>query len=164
MTLTAHGVVGGAIVSLLPSHPILGLCLAFASHFLVDAIPHMDYDIRSASIHPNIGGKLRFDRALLADAARIGVDAALGASLALVLFATRDTVVLIACGACAAELPDALQFAYLRYPHEPLASLQRFHNWAHCSKQMTEPVLGIASQLTFVAAVVVAARITAVSV
>jgi hypothetical protein len=161
VTLTAHGIVGGAIVSLLTGHPVLGTCLAFASHFLLDAIPHMDYGVRSASINPKIGAKMRYDRALLIDAITLGIDAALGVSLALVLFATRDTLILVACGACAALLPDALQFAYMRYPHEPLVSLQRFHVWAHCTKKITEPVRGIVSQLGFIAAVVVVTWIVA---
>jgi hypothetical protein len=106
VTLTAHGIVGGAIVSLMPAHPILGLCLAFASHYLLDAIPHWDYPIRSASVDPKIGARMRYDRALLADAIAIGTDGILGVALPVVLFATRESFVLIACGACAAMLPD----------------------------------------------------------
>jgi len=48
MTLAAHSIVGGATVSLMPTHPVLGLCLAFARHFVLDAMPHWDYPMRSA--------------------------------------------------------------------------------------------------------------------
>jgi hypothetical protein len=164
VTLTAHGIVGGAIVSLMPAHPILGLCLAFASHYLLDAIPHWDYPIRSASVDPKIGARMRYDRALLADAIAIGTDGILGVALPVVLFATRESFVLIACGACAAMLPDFLQFWHARFPHEPLASLQRLHQWAHTSRNLTkQPVLGIASQVALVAAFVMAVRVTATS-
>ena len=38
MTLTTHAVVGAAVATLLPSHPLLGISAAFLSHFFVDAI------------------------------------------------------------------------------------------------------------------------------
>jgi len=78
LTLTTHGVVGGAIVSLIPTYPVLGLCLAFASHYLLDGIPHLDYPIRSASLRPNSAAPMKYDTALLTDAITISADAALG--------------------------------------------------------------------------------------
>lgn len=149
-------------MSLVPTHPLIGLVLAFASHFVLDAIPHWDYPIRSASVNPNIAGPMRYDRALLADAIAIGTDAILGVALALIIFATKENLVLVAFGASAAILPDVLQFAYARFPHEPLASLQRFHQWAHTSRRMIGgPVLGVVSQIAFLAVFVVAIRAVA---
>ena len=58
---------------------------------------------------------------------------------------------LIVGGACAAMLPDALQFAYMRFPHQPLTIIQRFHEWIHTSQRLRgRPVLGVASQFAFV--------------
>ena len=45
LTLMTHAIVGAAIVGLVPAHPLLGLSLAFASHFILDALPHWDYPI-----------------------------------------------------------------------------------------------------------------------
>jgi hypothetical protein len=160
LTLTTHAVVGAAIVSIMPAHPLLGLSLAFASHFLLDAIPHWDYPIRSPSVHPAIAAPMKYDRALFADMLTIGADAALGVTLAIVLFATRASLILVFCGACAAILPDMLQFAYMRLPREPLTSLQQLHRWIHTSHKMP-PVSGIISQLAFVAAVVVVVQLLA---
>jgi hypothetical protein len=158
LTLTTHGVVGGAIVSLMPTCPVLGLCLAFASHFLLDGIPHRDYPIQSASL-TNSGVSIKYDSALLADAITIGSDMVLGVALALFLFATRGGIALVACGAFVAILPDVLQFAYSRFPHEPLASLQTFHQWVHTSNGMgKQPILGIVSQVTFLVVFVIAVR------
>lgn len=42
MTATAHALVGGAIAASI-SNPALGLSLAFASHPLLDMIPHWDF-------------------------------------------------------------------------------------------------------------------------
>jgi hypothetical protein len=64
---------------------------------------------------------MKYDTALLTDAITISADAALGVALALLFFGARGSIVLVACGALAAILPDALQFAYSRFPHEPLA-------------------------------------------
>jgi len=148
-------------VSLLPTSPVLGLCLAFASHYLLDGIPHLDYQIRSASLNPTSAAPIKYDTALLADAITIGADVALGVTLALLLFETSGSIALVACGALAAILPDALQFANTRFPHEPLQSLQTFHRWAHTCKGIKQPILGILSQVIFLVVIVIAVRTAA---
>jgi hypothetical protein len=159
MTLTAHAVVGAGLAAAMPAHPVLGLCAAFASHFLLDAIPHYDYKIRSASIHPKLGGPMRFDRALLLDFFSIGGDFGLGMLLALVFFATPASALLVAAGAFAGTLPDALQFVYARFKHEPLVSLQTFHQWMHTPYRLREhPALGWMSQALFLVAFVFAMK------
>jgi len=159
MTLTAHAIVGAGIAAVLPSHPILGVCAAFASHFLVDAIPHYDYQIHSASINPKVGGRITFNRALFLDLVSIGGDFVLGIALALFFFATPATCWLIAIGAFAGQLPDGLQFVYSRFKHEPLVSLQRFHQWIHTSHHLREhPMFGVTSQVFFLIAFVTLAR------
>ncbi len=159
MTLTAHALVGAAVVSLMPAHPVVGLCLAFASHFVLDAIPHWDYPIQSDSVNPKIGAAMRYDRALLIDALTIGFDGALGVACALLLFATRKNIGLVVFGACAAIFPDALQFIYIRFPHEPLSSLQRFHEWAHSSTSLSKhPIFGIGSQATLIVIIAIVVR------
>jgi len=49
MILSTHAVVGGAIASFIPLHPLLVAVAGFASHFAIDAIPHWDYRLRSQS-------------------------------------------------------------------------------------------------------------------
>jgi hypothetical protein len=164
LTLTTHAVVGAAIAGLTPKYPMLGLCLAFASHFLLDAIPHWDYPLRSSSLRPQAATPMKYDRAFIADMITIGSDAALGISLALILFTTPDGYFLLFCGACAGILPDGLQFAYMRFPHKPLVYLQRFHEWIHSSYAMDErPAFGICSQLAFLVVFVAVARAALVS-
>jgi hypothetical protein len=161
MTLTAHAIVGAGIMAAMPAHPVLGGCAAFASHFLLDAIPHYDYRIRSASINPKIGAPMRFNRALLLDFFSIGGDFTLGIILGILFFATPATWWLIAAGAFAGTLPDALQFVYMRIHHEPFVSLQRFHKWIHTRIKLREhPLFGIASQVLFLVVFVALARMT----
>ena len=76
MILSTHAVVGGTIASLFPTHPILVATLSFASHFVIDAIPHWDYPLKSISVKPNANNwALKINRRLFRDLALIGFDA-----------------------------------------------------------------------------------------
>jgi len=157
MILSTHAIVGGAIASLLPSHPVLAVAAGFASHFAIDAIPHWDYQVRSIATGKTADNrKLKVSATLFRDLALIGFDACAGLVLALLLFATSTTAWVIALGAIAGMLPDPLQFVHSVYPHEPLKSLQRFHSWIH-SKKKLQWQLGVSSQAGFAALVTVLA-------
>src|ERR1700757_1361340 len=111
MILSTHAIVGGAIASLLPSHPVLVSVAGFASHFAIDAIPHWDYPLRSISLGRKADNRrLKIDFLLIRDLTLIGADACFGLAIALLLFATASTVWVIALGAVAGMLPDPLQF------------------------------------------------------
>jgi hypothetical protein len=153
MILTTHAVVGAALASFLPSHPMAAFAAGFASHFVLDAIPHVDYPIRSRSVDPKIGAPMAFDRALLQDAITIGSDGLFGIVFSLFLFSSSANFWAVLAGAVGAILPDPLQFAYTRLPHEPLRTLQRFHLWAHSKQKMDSVVLGASTQAAFVALV-----------
>lgn len=161
MTLATHALIGAAAASFVPQNPALGFALGFASHFAADAIPHWDYPIYSASVHPNIGAPMKLDMRLLRDALDIGLDAALGLALAIYFFATPAALSAILAGAIGGILPDPLQFVYAHFKHEPFIALQRFHKWIHTSRHLREEgrhVVGIVSQVVLAAAVVIAAK------
>ena len=153
MILTTHAVVGAALASFVPSHPAVAFVLGFGSHFILDAIPHVDYPIRSRSVNPRIGAPMAFDRALLQDFVTIGSDGLFGLVAALFLFSSATNFWAVLLGAVGAILPDPLQFAYTRLPHEPLRTLQRFHRWAHSKKKIGSVVFGAGTQAAFVALV-----------
>jgi hypothetical protein len=153
MILSTHAIVGGAIASLFPSHPGLVAVLGFASHYAIDAIPHWDYPLQSIAVGQGADNRrLRRGHGLFLDLALIGFDACAGVALAIWLFATSATLGVIILGACAAILPDPLQFVQSLYPHEPLKSLQRFHHWMH-AKQRLSWLIGASSQAMFAAVV-----------
>jgi hypothetical protein len=157
MILSTHAIVGGAVASLFPSHPLLAAALGFASHFAIDAIPHWDYPLRSISVKPEAYNvALKIDRTLFLDLSLIGFDACAGLSFALWLFAAADSVGVIALGALAGMLPDALQFLHRLYPHQPLESLQQFHRWIHAKRRLAWRI-GASSQALFAATVAVIA-------
>ncbi len=162
MTLTTHAIVGAAAASLMPEHPVLGFCAGLASHYVIDAIPHWDYPIYSDSIDPDRGGAMRFNKALMRDMVDIGFDIAVGVVLALFLFATPAAFAAVLAGAIGGILPDPLQFVYTRWKHEPILSIQKFHEWVHTDRRLREEghsFIGIASQIALVAVVIFATRL-----
>jgi hypothetical protein len=70
--------------------PLLASCprtigafvIGFGSHFVLDAIPHWDYPIKSQSVDLKIGAPVVFDSALRRDALTIGSDAVFGIMIA----------------------------------------------------------------------------------
>jgi hypothetical protein len=157
MILSTHAIVGGAVASLFPSHPVLVGVLGFASHFAIDAIPHWDYPLQSISVKPGADNReLRLDRRLLLDLFLIGLDACAGLAAAVFLFATPASPGVIALGAIAGMLPDPLQFAHSLYPHQPLKILQRFHVRIHSQRRLAWR-LGASTQALFAVAVTGAA-------
>jgi len=151
--LSTHAVVGGAIASLFPSHPLLAVFGSFASHFAIDAIPHWDYSLRSITLGTGADNRrLAMSRALLLDLTCIGIDACAGLALAILVFATPSSAWVVALGAVAGMAPDPLQFVHSVHPREPLVSLQRFHAWIH-SKRKLAWRLGISSQIALAVAV-----------
>jgi len=155
MTLTTHAITGAAIASFFPEHPMLAFSLGFGSHFLLDAIPHADYKILSSSINPKVGSKINLDKLFFLDILRIGSDGILGIFLSLILYSYPETIWVIILGATGAMLPDPLQFVYTRFRHEPLVSLQRFHQYIHTNIRFRRHyIFGWISQIVFVVAVI----------
>lgn len=153
MTLGTHAIVGASVASLVPAHPVLAFILGFASHFVLDAIPHWDYSLRS--LEKGKGGRLDVDmvlnKAFVGDLVRISFDALLGLSIALIAFRDAEAFpYVILLGAFAAMLPDALQFAYFKWKREPLRSLQRFHMFIHAEGRIHDAARGILLQLVVV--------------
>jgi hypothetical protein len=154
LILATHAIVGAAIASQIPNHPITALVAGIASHFAIDAIPHWDYPLRS--ILSKKGSPLTLDRRLLVDCSLIAVDGLGGLAIALSLFAQPGALLTILLGALGGMLPDPFQFVHRLYPHEPLRTVQRFHGWIHTKRKLDWP-LGVASQLAFNAAVILLA-------
>jgi hypothetical protein len=91
---------------------------------------------------------MRMTAARIRDLAVIGFDALAGLTLAIAIFGTEADIVAILSGAVGGVLPDPLKFAYTLYPREPLATVERFHNWIHSKRALNWP-LGVSSQIAF---------------
>jgi len=163
MTLTTHAIAGAAIAASMPHHPIIGFTLAFASHFILDAIPHWDYALSSSTSDPKdrMNDDMAINGRFLFDLLKIGLDVMCGMLLTLVVFDLYGPHLLWVplVGACGAILPDALQFVYWKWRREPLVSLQRFHLWIHAKLNFNEkPLVGIPFQAAVIALIIVASR------
>ena len=152
MTLTTHAVIGAAAASMVQGYLVLAFGVAFVSHFVLDAISHWHYPVKS--IQKDKRDRMKNDMVIgkhfIADVAVIGCDALLGVGISLVVFSYffHLSLVLVLIGATAGILPDPLQFVYWKFRHEPIASLQRFHMWIHAVTDLdNRPLLGIGSQI-----------------
>jgi hypothetical protein len=155
MTLATHAVTGAVIASAMPHHAVLGFILGFASHFLLDAIPHWDYPLSSYKADPGnrLNDDMPINRAFWIDLSRIGTDLLCGGLLTLVFFTFTGPHLfwIPALGAAGAVLPDALQFVYWKWRHQPLIALQRFHLWIHAKKNFNgRPLIGVPLQAIFI--------------
>lgn len=149
MTLAMHAVTGAAFARIFPKHPATAFLAGFFSHFLIDAIPHWDYKLRSArNDHANpLNNDIVVGREFVFDLFKIAADVIIGFWAAMIIF-SGDGFGVIFVGAVAGVLPDALQFAYFKIRREPLVLMQLFHQWIHTDKKMTgRPVAGIFSQI-----------------
>lgn len=88
MILSTHAVVGGAIASLMPGHPVLAFVIGAASHFAIDAIPHVDYPLYSITVKRSAPSALTLNWLLVQDLGLITLDACLGLAIVLWLYAS----------------------------------------------------------------------------
>ena len=159
MILTTHAVTGATLATLFPTHPIIGFAVGFSSHFLLDAIPHWDYSLRSMKGDDKnpMNTDMIINKDFLKDLLKIGADGVLGLLFSCVLLGIifHNSFFIILLGAMAGMIPDALQFFYFKWKHEPLLSLQRFHIWVHPKINLHDrPVVGVLSQVVLICFVV----------
>ena len=152
MTLATHAVVGAAIAATMPDHPAIGFGLGFVSHFVLDALPHWDYQLRSAKFdndHP-LENDMVIGRDFCFDLCKIGFDALLGLTVGYLFF--RHGL----WGAVGAMLPDFLQFVYFKTRSRFVGLVQQFHSWAHTTHRLdNRPIYGVLLQLLLVSAIVI---------
>ena len=159
MTLTTHYIVGVATARLFSFNPVVAFLAAFVSHFLIDAIPHWDYHLKSAktNLENPLESDMLINRDFIFDFGKIAFDAILGALLSFIIFQPSDgaeTQILI-FGVVGGILPDPLQFLYYKFRHEPLISLQKFHLWIHTKRKLENKLTGIFLQFLLVLVIVI---------
>jgi hypothetical protein len=159
MTLTAHAITGATLATLIPNYPILGFIVGFGSHFILDAIPHWEYPLASVKEDKKnpMNNDMIVGKNFYRDLFKIGIDGVLGLTLSFLLLRGifHHSLLVIFLGAAGGMAPDALQFFYFKWKHEPLISLQHFHNWIHPKISLDhEPLVGILSQIVIICLVI----------
>ncbi len=158
MILTTHAIVGSAVANLVPQNPVLGFILAFASHYLIDTIPHRDYNIDNLveKDSKSIGAIFKNLKSMLV-LLLIGGDFFIGIILSFLIFARGEaSLVATLVGIIGGVLPDFLQFLYFKFKKKPWTLTQKFHYFFHSPNEMKDkPFLGILNQIicsgTFIA-------------
>ena len=144
MILTTHSIVGASITNLFPGNPGVGSILAFVSHYLLDMVPHKDYDVKfideeSKTIKSavnNLKSALHF--------LPVALDLLVGVILCILIFVRDEqTFYLTFFGIIAGVLPDFFQFLYLKYKKHPFIIVQKFHDHIH---NRSKPITGYLSQ------------------
>lgn len=129
MILTPHMAAGTALA--LAIHPALGIPLAVLSHYILDALPHAEYNIDPIK---NLGsGKIKEAHQA---ALRIMLDGG-GGFIAAILVASvlGYSPLLAAAGAIAGILPDGLTMLLIVFPkNKPLQKHWAFHSGVHFPK------------------------------
>ena len=122
MTATNHAITG-VVIAITVHTPWLALPAALASHFVLDAIPHWNYELT-----------LSAKRAIMAADLLLAAIIILGVSLFAGSFDTT-TWVIIACGVLAVS-PDAMWLPHILRGRpipvdgdKPLYWARRFHRW-----------------------------------
>jgi hypothetical protein len=139
MILATHAIAGAAAAEIFPGNSSLAFVAAFLSHFILDAIPHWNYRLKSKvedSSDP-LDGKMIWGRKFIIDILKISLDFAAGIAFSILFFSkgADQNVAITILGALGGMLPDALQFAYWQLKVEPFKSLQKFHHWIHPKKE-----------------------------
>ena len=163
MILATHAIAGAAAAQLFPNNPLLAFIAAFASHFILDAIPHWNYRLKSRAEDPSdpLDGKMIWGKKFITDILKISLDFTAGIALSVLFFSkgVDQNMAIIILGALGGTLPDALQFAYWQLKIEPFKSIQKFHHWIHPKKErQLSLAVGVSFQILIVAAIIVAAK------
>ena len=163
MTLTTHAIIGAAAARIFSFNPVLAGIAAFASHFLIDTIPHWDYELKSArkDRQNRMNDNMVINRDFFIDLTKVAFDASLGVTLSLLFFWPHSLygAGIIVMGAVLGILPDPLQFVYWKIRREPLISLQRLHRWIHNDSEslLGHWAIGAALQIVLIVPAVIAA-------
>lgn len=96
MTATAHALIAGAIASKIPD-PALAVVLSFASHFIIDAVPHWDMGTNWRSRSKNTTGVLAI------------IDTVIGITVTYFFYSGKVAFLPLSACILAAELPDWLE-------------------------------------------------------
>jgi hypothetical protein len=139
MILTPHILLGAAIGSKIAS-PGVVFSLSFLSHYLLDALPHYEYDVS--------GLKGKSAKKIIIDLLQVAIDFSIGMALALFLVWNspfRTTAIL---GMLSALVPDMLLFLHYRYPKSKFLNIFAVpHHAVHYLKNLSPAWLSLATEI-----------------
>ena len=141
MILTPH-ILTGAIIGSKISSLIIVFFMSFFSHYLLDMIPHHEYDIIKIKYK-----KTKLNKELFFALSKIIIDFSVGLLIALWFIWNKPYFFMAIFGIFSSLLPDGLLFLYWNYPNNRLLKFfAKPHNDCHFFKN--SPVwLGIGMEI-----------------
>lgn len=153
MILNTHVIVGAATAQFFPNRPVLTFFAGFISHYLIDTLPHWDYELLSAQEDLNnpMNSDMAINKDFLIDLLKVFLDFCFGIFVSFLIFTKSEFPPLWMMTAIVGSVfPDVLAFFYWKIKKEPLTSLQRLHIWTQkCESFKIRPFLGFSLQLSF---------------
>ncbi|MEK9209404.1 MAG: hypothetical protein AAB926_01075 [Patescibacteria group bacterium] len=163
MILITHIVAAAAVTKPVFQNPGLVFLLAVLSHYLLDAIPHWDYQLSSVKKDENntfINATIIPNKKLLRnDLTKNLIDFLIGAAIIFLLIRpslnAKDIAPVIAL-ISGAILPDFITGLNLVWKKFPTMELTKFHHFIHTKniRLNEKPLLGISLHLAIIAAVI----------
>lgn len=157
MILTTHIVAGAAVAKpfIEAGHPVVGIVAAIGSHFVIDMIPHWDYEL--ASIEKNednrMDDKIANKSKISSDLLKICSDVTFGFLLVYFssFFILKSSIfILLVSAGLAAAFPDFLQAVYWFYRKFPIIQLKKFHHWVHSERRLKLTTTSFMSQAAII--------------
>lgn len=157
MILLTHALVGASVGNLLSFNPAVAFGASFASHYLIDAIPHRDYGhYYFPGENPEPVNYIFKNLKLFSQIFAMSADVIVTIILCSMIFFTDPTKIFITLvGIAGGILPDFLQLIYHLFKKEPMVTIQKLHHKIHAPKP-SNFIYGILTQI-FVVVVFVGA-------
>ncbi|MCX6813598.1 MAG: hypothetical protein NTV77_03965 [Candidatus Azambacteria bacterium] len=164
MILTTHAIVGAAAGRVF-SNPYVAFAAGFASHFIIDAIPHWEYDLKSRVENKEnpLKEDITLNKKFIGDLARIGLDFAFGVFASIFIFRNGSGFIgapaSLLAGVAGGVFPDFLQFLYFKIRREPFILAQKLHIYVHKGgKKIPALPYGVVSQIILIIAAVIISK------
>ena len=148
MIITPHAIVGASISNIFQGDLVVAFVLAFLSHYLLDMMPHTDYDITSFMDKDTKTVRSIFDDLKAAThLIFISIDFIVATILCILFFVRNESTLYITfLGVFAAVLPDFFQFMFYKFKNQPWIFFQKIHDKIH-NKNSHNNFLGIFLQI-----------------
>lgn len=132
MILSTHSVIGASFAGLLATDPALAFTVGLTSHYLLDAIPHWEYELASKTNDDELDFKFG-TTGFFSDISKIFLDLILGLAISYYLFVTLAgfSWLVVLAGIVGGVLPDFFQFFYAEHKIKLLAVTQKIHDFFH---------------------------------
>lgn len=178
MILSSHIVTASVMAAPLAAQPFNLISIffiffiSFASHYILDSIPHWDYSLSSFVKVFNKDGVYRGERKfifqkslLIKDLIKILLDFFVGLLIIFLFIGFSnnfDKILITGLIIFASSLPDILQvcYAFLKHSRPKILELERkFHHYIHGERIFeNQPILGFISQILTLLVVIVILR------